>query len=76
MNDEMQVTVIAAGFDEIEEPPAEEYLAITNTKRSAPAESSYTPVETQTPVQPAKQAPRRALEDDYEVPPFLRKTRK
>ena len=81
MNDEMQVTVIAAGFDEIEDQPEQAYTQAaqpssydtysSQESSPAPAKESYTPA----PVQ-QRPAQRRTIEDDYEVPPFLRKSRK
>lgn len=82
MNDEMQVTVIAAGFDDVGEPAPDEYLSLSG-KKTPVNEQRYTPPETHTTVQPVqttaqpmKQTQKRSTDDDYEVPPFLRKNRK
>ncbi|HOA31479.1 MAG TPA: cell division protein FtsZ [Clostridia bacterium] len=85
MNDEMQVTVIAAGFDEIEDTMPEEILPPQQAK--TPSYSSFGSADSGLAGSQAKesfasnpsqqrQTPRRSLDDDYEVPPFLRKSRR
>ncbi len=74
MNDEMQVTVIAAGFDEAEEVPVDSYK--NENVQSTPQESYINNnVQPVTQVKPAANV-RKPIDDDYEVPPFLRKSRK
>ena len=84
MNDEMQVTVIAAGFDEIEDTMPEEILPPQQAK--TPSYSSFGSADSGLagsqakralhPIHRSKDRLRRSLDDDYEVPPFLRKSRR